>query len=257
MKKTIVILAAALLAGGVFSSCSKNKDEDSSISIAETSAGGGNAVINVPAKPKETSESSEPVDITGVDLGQISEAGSGDAFLAVVDNDWKVQFLGTDGEGTKSALSYNAGIAHITGNGDYTVSVNADSNGFRYAMTGDPNTPYTPSGLKFLYVNINDGETKFPGAVITVRSVRVDGNEIALSAKPYTSSEDKVDTRATLYNEYSTSPTKDARCSEGSLWKEDGSPADYASDYAAVAVNTDDFGSWTSLEVDFTVTGIN
>lgn len=256
MKRIIAVLAASVLVGTAFSSCSK-KDDSSIISRVESSNAGGEAVINVPAKHKTTTESSEPVDITGIELGELRTAGSGDAFLAVVDQDWKVQFLGTDGEGSKSALSYNAGIASITGNGDYTVSVNADSNGFRYAMTGNPNTPYTPSGLKFLYVNIIDGENKFPGAVITVNSVRVDGRDIALSAKSYTSSEDNKDTRATLYNEYSTGPIKNSRSAEGALWNSDGSPADFASGYAAITVDPSEFSSWTSIEVDFTVSGIN
>lgn len=257
MKKIFTLLAVSVVAGTAFASCSKEKNKDDSLISRVESSSNGNAVINVPAKPKVTTESSEPVDITGVDLGESREAGSGDAFLAIVDQDWRVQYLGTNSDGTKTALSYDAGIASITGNGDYTVSVNADTNGFRYAMTGDPNQSYTPSGLKFLYVNINDGETKFPGAVITVNSVRVDGREIALSAKPYTSSEDKIDTRATIFNEYSTSPIKNARSAQGALWNSDGSPADFASEYSAVTVNADEFSSWTSVEVDFTVSGIN
>ena len=63
-------------------------------------------------------------------------AESGEVYLAVADSQWKAQYLGnSDGAGT--TLSYDAGVVEINGNGDYTVSVNADTEGFRYAVSGN------------------------------------------------------------------------------------------------------------------------
>lgn len=256
--KKIIAFAAALMICGAFTSCSgknndsKKKNPDAPVTTNNSSSG-GDAVINVPAKPIEPAESETPtIDVSGVEFEESREAGSGDAFLAVIDDSWRIQYLGSKDD----PLSYDAGIANITGNGEYTVSVNANTKGLRYAVNGDPDASCSPSGLSFMYVNIRDGESKFPGAVITVNSVKVNGNEVGLSAKPYTSSEDGVDTRATIFNNYAIEPSKDARGAEGALYKADGSKEEYASQYGAKVVNSDDFASWTTIEVTFTVSGL-
>ena len=68
-------------------------------------------------------------------------AEDGDAYLAIVDGQWWIQYWGSvDDEGYM--LAYDAGVAPITGDGEYTVSVTADTNGFRYDTTGDVNDQY-------------------------------------------------------------------------------------------------------------------
>ena len=79
-------------------------------------------------------------------------------------------------------------------------------------------------------VMIKDGEDKFPGAVITVNSVKVDGKELTLDGKPYTSSDDDGDSATA---------------------------ASFIGDYSPQAVNPDDFADgWTNVEVNFTISGI-
>ena len=111
-------------------------------------------------------------------------------------------------------------------------------------------------------VMIKDGEDKFPGAVITVNSVKVDGKELTLDGKPYTSSDDGHETRANLYNQWVSKDSipKDARSADGKLYEGDGDSATAASfigDYSPQAVNPDDFADgWTNVEVNFTISGI-
>ena len=111
-------------------------------------------------------------------------------------------------------------------------------------------------------VMIKDGETKFPDAVITVNSVKVDGKELTLDGKPYTSSDDGKETRANLYNQWVSKDSipKDARSADGRLYEGEGDSAvaaDFIGDYSPQSVNPDDFADgWTTVEVNFTISGI-
>lgn len=185
------------------------------------------------------------------------EAQSGEVYLAVADSQWKAQYLGTnDGIGT-STLSYDAGVVEITGNGDYTVSVNADTEGFRYAVSGNSeNKEFVPKGMEFMAVMIKEGETKFPDAVITVNEIRVDGTPVELTAKAYTSSDDGINTRANLINKWTSKPSPDARCADGALYDGNGEPLDICAEYSPCIVEDEAFAQWTEVEVDITISGI-
>lgn len=184
-------------------------------------------------------------------------AESGEVYLAVADSQWKAQYLGTsDGAGT-STLSYDAGVVEINGNGDYTVSVNADTEGFRYAISGDASyTGFVPQGMEFMAVIIKEGETKYPNAVITVNEIRVDGEAVEMTAKAYTSSDDGIDTRANLINRWTSKPSPDARCVDGALYDSNGEPLDICAEYSPQVVADEAFASWTNVEVDITISGI-
>ena len=157
-----------------------------------------------------------------------------DAILAVIDETWSIRFLGTSDD----PLYPNAGIAHITGNGDYTVSVDASGSGV------------SPKGLNIMYVKVFDGNNHYPDMSIDVRSVRVDGKEVELTAKSYTSSEDKREMRSNIYNTYVEKLPEDAHCESGAVT--DGSG------YSACIIDPAPFkDGWTKIEVDFTVTGIS
>ena len=177
----------------------------------------------------------------------------GDAYLAIVDKKWSLEYWGRD----EDALAYSAGTVPITGNGDYSVSITTNTYGCReQASGGDPHADIKGEGLSFLAVMIKEGETKYPDAVITVNSVKVDGKEVAMTSKPYTSSDDGKDTRENIFNTWVTTPATDARSTEGPLY-ESGNPTDFCKDYSALVVNEEDFASWTDIQVDFTVSGIN
>ena len=242
------LLTAALLCGLTGCSGAANSDSESP---AETSAPETEATTEAPSEE----EGQELTQAETVAFEEAMDAGSGQAYLAIVDKQWWIQYWGSSTD-DGHMLAYDAGIADITGNGQYTVSVTADTNGFRYDTTEDPNGECTPGGLSFLAVMIKDGETLYPGAVITVDSILVDGKEIPMSAKNYTSSDDGIETRTNLYNSYIDAPAEDARSTEGNLYDADGNALDICADYSPQVVSPDDFSSWTTVEVNFTVSGI-
>ncbi len=202
----------------------------------------------------------EAVTVEGVDMNDAVEAVSGDAYLAIVDESWQVQYLGNKDVNGSDQLSYDAGVAHISGNGDYTVSVTADTNGFRYDETGDINGEYTIKGLGFAAVIIDNGEEVMPDAVITINSVKVDGREVELKKKSYTNTESGA-VRANIYNQWVTDDglPSDARTAEGALFNNgDTSSPSVINDGSCSAqiIDPADFSQWKNVEVGFTVSGL-
>lgn len=257
MKKLLSCLVLSAMICGSVVSCGDKSSSSSSSSEAPTEAPTTEAATTEAAE-EATTEAAVAVAVDDVEFEDAVAAESGDAYLAIVDQQWWIQYWGKN----EDLLTYDAGVVPITGNGDYTVSVTADTNGFRFDTTGDASDQYVPSGLGFMAVMIKDGETKFPGAVITVNSVKVDGKELELTGKPYTSSDDGIETRANLYNEW-VAPDKlpeDARCADGPLYTGEGdnlTPAANIGEYTPQAVKPDDFNNgWTTVEVNFTISGI-
>lgn len=254
MKKLIACLILSAMVCGTIASCG---DSESS-SVESSSESATEAATEAPTEAEEESESEsapQAVETEDIEFEDAVVAESGDAYLAIVDSQWWIQYWGTD----EHPLTYNAGVVPITGNGDYTVSVTTDTNGYRFDTTGDANdSGAVASGLQFLAVMIKDGEELFPGAVITVNSVKVNGSEIPMSTKAYTSSDDGKETRCNLYNQWVSEPSADGRSVDGLLYGEDGeTAADFLGDYSAQSISPDDFADgWTDVVVDFTVSGI-
>ena len=198
----------------------------------------------------KTSSSEVPTAAAEDDIEEAVGAGSGDAFLYINEAQGWIQYAGKKDDPLHTMLSYEAGVPHITGNGSYTVSVTADTNGFRFDTTGDVNDDsIKPNGLMFAAVVIKDGKQLYPNAVITIDAIRVNGSDIDLKAKGYTSSDDGVELRSNIYNQWVDSIPSDAMSADGAV-----SPDD--SGYSPCIVDTADFKTWTDVEVDFTVSGI-
>lgn len=260
MKKLIscMVLAAMLCSlaacGG---KASTDTGSGTAVPVEDSASADKAAVQDTPAEGQE--ENAEAPASPQSDLETPSVAGPGDAYLAIVDSSWKRQYWGTD-DISKNNLAYNAGVAHITGNGDYTVSVTTDSNGYRFATTGSiSDSSDVPVGLSFMAVMLRDGETMYPGAVITVNSVKVNGNELPMLSKAYTSSDDGKETRANLFNEWVSKPAADGRCVDGPLYADAAAETlqPYGGEYSAQVIDKAAFdGGWTSVEVNFTVSGI-
>lgn len=259
-KRIFACLLASLMICGASTACSsKDASSDSSSESSSEASESSESSEEESSTADESSEESSktPVAVDTADFEEAVAAESGDAYLAIVDGQWWVQYWGgIDDDG--SMLAYDAGVVPITGDGDYTVSVTADTNGFRYDTTGDASGSYTPGGLEFMSVMVKDGETLFPGAIITVNSVKVDGADLALTSKAYTSSDDGIETRANIYNAWCNGiPSSDARTADGNLYVDfdTNSPTAACADYAPIIVNKEDFSEWTTVEVNFTITG--
>ena len=239
-KRLLTALLAAALAMTVCTACGnktkKNgRSADDGTSVSDDSgqaepgsaAGGNNA------------------DGADAEIEAQTVAESGDAILLITDSQWYVKYFGT----AEDLLSYGAGAARITGNGDYTVSVNAGSHGTQKEITGDPNNGYQCGGLGFAAVKVVDGTKLFPNMSIEIKEIRVDGRPVTLTAKNYTSSDDNTEMRANIYNEYVSRFPEDAHNAEGQLTGEFG-------EYSSKIVDPASFEKWQKVEVDFTVSGI-
>ena len=224
-----------------FTACGDKEDSSKEeSSAAETTA--------EESSEEETSAADES-SVAGeqVQTGSFEEpvaAESGDAYLAMVDGEWYVQYWGTD----EDLLTYDAGVVPITGDGEYTVSVNGATAGLMYDVTGDANGDYTPSGMSFMAVMVKDGTTLYPNMAIEITSIKMNGEEVPMTKKNYTSSDDGVEMRANIYNEWVNELSEDAHDANGAVTD--------ASAYSAQIVDKDAFNSgWTSVEVTFNVTG--
>lgn len=212
--------------------------------------------IDLIAKPKEESENeadeknSEPAP----EFDNAVTANDGDAFLALNTNDFGVQYWGA----ATDALSYGAGIAAIDGNGSYSVSLTADTDGARYAVNKDVSAPFTPDGVGMAAVIIKNGAEVCPDAVITINSIIADGVEIPLVKKNYTSKE-TGNIRANIFNEYVTDDIlpKDAKSMYGALFDGDSPTEVNDGGYSAQIINKSDLNNWTNITVNFTVSGLD
>lgn len=179
------------------------------------------------------------------------EVGEGDAYLQIVNGDWWIQYTGQ----TTDYLAYDAGVVHINGNGNYTVSVTADTAGFRYAATGDADSDVKPSGLSFAAVVVRGGASLYPNMSIEITGIKVDGKKVPLTAKNFTCADDSYvddsleDMRANIYNQWVSDLPEDAHDSTGNVKGVDG--------YSATIIDTNAFEKeWTTVEVEFKVSGI-
>lgn len=164
-----------------------------------------------------------------VQAGQdVSALEDGTAYLNINKSDW------SDFEAEYTNVK-------ITGDGSYTVSMTAAE----------------PVDMgEFNALEVVNGETYMgTGSVITVDSIKINGEEVALQGASYTCSADGagVNTRVNLYNEYN-SPDEtatagddkhvDQRVAEGSVM-----------DATATLIEKDARAGVSSLEVAFTVSG--
>lgn len=96
--------------------------------------------------------------------------------------------------------------AKITGPGTYTVSLDFTGTSMGYA-----------DSVIFSAVAIGNGETLYPGYIINIMEILINGEPYQMQGKPYTSSDDGTCTRTNLYNGWVTSVPAEARTVDGSL----------------------------------------
>lgn len=238
MKKELFAALSGALALLLCTACGSTATDSTA---AETTAA---PVTTAETTADSAAETAETVAAEPVEFEEAVEAGSGDAILAITDAQWYVQYWGSKDD----LLTYDAGVAHIDGDGDYTVSVNAGTKGAQFDITGDPDSDYKCGGIDFAAVKVIDGIKLFPDMSIEIKEIRVDGKPIEMTAKNYTSSDDGEEMRSNIYNHFVSNFPEDAHNAEGAVTGDFG-------EYSSMIINPDDFASWTTVEVDFTVTG--
>ena len=226
-KKLLAALCASAMALAACTACGGNDSStaEETTTAATTTTTAETAAVITTAAPEV------------IEYEDAIEAGSGDAYLALTDSGWWAQYWGgTDPIANGLNLCYAAGVTHIDGDGQYTVSVTNDTKGARFDGTGDANGELVVSGIGFAGVIIKDGETVVPDAVITVDSIVIDGEAIELTGTNYTCFEEGA-VRTNLYNEW----VSDANCPEGTT---------------AQIFDRDKIGAWKTVEVNFTISGL-
>ena len=141
------------------------------------------------------------------------------AYIMYADGAWANQFW-MDG----NEYPVKATTAEITGAGDYTVGLEFNEEA---------------QGLAFAALGIKEGEALLPGYTIELKAIRVNGEEIAFE-KGYTSSDDGVETRMNIFNEWVGEVPADARSFDGKT--EDAKP---------IIVDKELFAAVKTVEIDF------
>ncbi|MBR3108566.1 MAG: hypothetical protein IKH30_15515 [Clostridia bacterium] len=149
------------------------------------------------------------------------EAAAPVAYIMYADGAWANQFWYDGNE-----YPVKAATAEITGAGEYTVGLEFNEEA---------------QGLAFTALGIKNGETLLPGYTIELKAIRVNGEEIAFE-KGYTSSDDGIETRMNIYNEWVSEVPKDARSFDGKT--DDAKP---------VIVDKELFAAVKTFEIDFAV----
>ncbi len=162
----------------------------------------------------------------------------GEAYVQFAGGDWLASFY-NDG---KEYASYNDTVK-ITGNGSYSVTLHAVAS-FTDESTGEAATAEGSTDLAFAALSVPNGEVLFPGMILTIDSVEVDGTEVALEGVPYTSSDDGIETRVNLYNEWVSAVPEDGRVVGGDLSK------------CTPTALGKSIGAWKTMTINFTVSGI-
>jgi endoglucanase len=160
------------------------------------------------------------------------EAAAGDSYLTTVQDD-KAAMEADAPEQWASTETYEAGttVAWIMWNGGagtYSVGDEFNAADCTAGITAtnvvvDGAGEYSVSldfaggndGLTFAALGLASGEDTYPGAIINITSITVDGKELELIADPYTSSDDGHCTRVNLLNEWVPTPPDDARTVDG------------------------------------------
>ncbi|MBR1860641.1 MAG: glycoside hydrolase family 5 protein [Lachnospiraceae bacterium] len=110
-----------------------------------------------------------------------------------------------------NTMGIKATDVEVTGAGDYTVSLDFEGGN---------------TGLTFAALGLAYGETLYPGCIINIKEILLDGEKVTLSSLPYTSSDDGVCTRVNLYNEWVKDIPEDARNIAGNLKMSTPTPLD-------------------------------
>lgn len=90
----------------------------------------------------------------------------------------------------------------ITGAGEYTASLDFTNAG-------------KPKGTQFAALGVSNCEQLFPGAILDIKKIEINGEEVELAGKPYTTSDDGKCTRVNLYNQWVGNVPADVRSAGG------------------------------------------
>ncbi len=152
------------------------------------------------------------------------------AWIMYTSSDWSTSYSVGD---TYAPASATAGLVatdvEVTGEGTYTVALDFTGTSAGYA-----------NGVTFCAVGIGNGETLFPGYIMHVTEIKLNGETVSMSGLPYTTSDDGICTRVNLYNAWVTTLPVEARSMMGSV-----------NNCTPCPLDQNLFGEVTTMEVTF------
>lgn len=114
------------------------------------------------------------------------------AWIMYTSNDWATQYsVGNTYDLSLSTPTVSATDVEITGEGTYTVSLDLSGVSGGYA-----------TGCAFSAVGIANGELLYPGYIMDIKEVKINGEVYEDFGKYYTCSDDNICTRVNLYNSW-------------------------------------------------------
>lgn len=142
------------------------------------------------------------------DNNLVGRTDVGIGYFMYTDANWGVTYsVGDDYKPSSKTKGLKAKDAEITGPGTYTISMD-----FTELRAGKS------SGTAFWAIGIANGETLFPNYAIEIKSFKVNGNEVPMTAKGYTCSDNGKTTRINIVNDWVTKvPNTGIRTMDGNL----------------------------------------
>ena len=152
------------------------------------------------------------------------------AWLMFNSNDWSVTYsVGDEYNPSEKTDGIVAGDVKITGEGTYTVSLDFSKTAAGYA-----------NSTVFCALGISNGELLYPGYIIEVVDLEINGQSYPLVAEPYTTTDDKKCTRLNIYNAWVKSVPAEARTADGDT-----------STVSPCIVDNEELGNITSISLTF------
>ena len=96
--------------------------------------------------------------------------------------------------------------AKIDGAGEYTVSLDFTGTAAGFA-----------DSTSFSALGISNGELLYPGYLITITEILINGEPYKIKGIPYTTADDEICTRVNLYNEWVSEIPPEARCANDNM----------------------------------------
>ncbi|MBP3637479.1 MAG: hypothetical protein J6K13_07980 [Clostridia bacterium] len=203
MRKIFSLLLAAMMVFTMFSSAVAEETTDLAALLAQL-----REYNNQEAPAEEAAEA------------PAEEAAAATAYIMYANADWSAQYWhdGNEYAGVKATT------VDVTETGSYTVGLEFEAES---------------AGVAFAALGLKDGEKVFPNHYLKINEIRVNGEAIEVD-KGYTSSDDQVETRMNIYNEWVSDLPADARSFDG-----------YVDDANWIIVDKEAFAAVKSIEIDF------
>ncbi len=152
------------------------------------------------------------------------------AWIMFNSRDWSVAYSSGDTyKPDDKAAGLVATDAVIDGAGTYTISLDFTGTDAGFA-----------EGTAFSAIGISNAEVLYPGYMIDIKEIEVNGTPYELTGTPYTTSDNGICTRLNLYNEWVTDIPDTARIMGGNT-----------ADAAATVVDNETLGQIKTLKITF------